>query len=425
MNLKKKKSSMRKNFIFLPLCVLIISLCCVFYTCSPEQKVIERQTIQIGESDTTTKNVVYYKAAKFRGRERTYLATDLSTIEKPASPNEFTQYFHNPPVRQDNTSTCWSFATTSFFESELKRLGRGEFKLSELYTVYWEFLEKARGFIQRKGDQLFTAGSEHNAVIARMKKYGAVPASAYSGLLPGQTEHDHSQLHKEIETYLMFCKKHGYWDEDKAISYVKSILNKYLGAPPETVQVEGRTITPKEYLDKVLQLPLDDYVSLISFKYIPFYTKGEFRVPDNWWHSEEYYNVPLDEFYDAIVGALKNGFTVDFGGDISEPGISGENDIAIIPTFDIHPQLIDQDSREFRYSEKTSTDDHAIHAVGIKDAGNHTWFLIKDSGGSAQRGLFPGYYMYRDDYVKLKMLMITVHKDAVTDLLAKFSQTNP
>jgi bleomycin hydrolase len=416
---------MRKSIIFLPLYVLIISLSYVFFTCSPEQKIIERQTIQIGESDITEKNVVYYKTAESRGREKTYLATDLSTIEKPASLDEFTQYFHNPPVRQDKTSTCWCFATTSFFESELKRLGRGEFKLSELYTVYWEFLEKARGFIQKKGDQLFTAGSEHNAVIARMKEYGAVPASAYSGLLPGQTEHDHSQLHKEIETYLMFCKEHGYWDEDKAVSYVKSILNKYLGSPPETVQVEGRTITPKEYLDEVLELPLDDYVSLISFKYIPFYTKGEFRVPDNWWHSEEYYNVPLDEFYDAIVRALKSGFTVDFGGDISEPGISGDDDIAIIPTFDIHPRLIDQDSREFRYSQKTSTDDHAIHAVGFKDVGDHTWFLIKDSGGSAQRGLFPGYYMYRDDYVKLKMLTITVHRDAVSDLLKKFGQTNP
>lgn len=424
MNSPRKEISMKRNTIFIPLSVLAICLCCALYMCSPEQKIIEKQTIQIGESDILDKNVVFYKTDEIRGRERTQLVTDLSGIEKPASLDEFTQYFHNPPVHQDRTSTCWCFATTSFFESELKRLGRGEFKISELYTVYWEFVEKARGFIQKKGDQLFTAGSEHNAVIARMKEYGAVPASAYSGLSPGQTEHDHSQLHEEIETYLMFCKEHSYWDEDKAVSYVKSILNEYLGVPPETVQVNGQTMTPKEYLDEILQIPLDDYVSFISFKYIPFYTKGEFRVPDNWWHSEEYYNVPLDEFYEAIVGALKNGYTVDLGGDISEPGISGDHDIAIIPTFDIHSRLIDQDSREFRFNQKTSTDDHSIHAVGIKEAGDRTWFLIKDSGGIAQRGHFPGYLMYRDDYVKLKMLTITVHKDAVPDLLAKFSQTN-
>lgn len=416
---------MKRNAIFRSLSVSVVFLCCVLNVCSPEQKIFERQTIQIGESDVLDKNVVFYKTSEHGGSERTFLTTDLSLVDKPASLDEFTQYFHNPPVRQHKTSTCWCFATTSFFESELRRLGRGEVKLSELYTVYWEFLEKARGFIQRKGDQLFTAGSEHNAVIGRMKEYGVIPASAYSGLLPGQTEHDHSQLHKEIKTYLMFCKEHGYWDEDKAVSYVKTILNKHLGTPPETIAVNGQTMTPKEYLDEILQIPLDDYVSLISFKYIPFYTKGEFRVPDNWWHSKEYYNVPLDDFFAAIVGALKNGYTVDFGGDISEPGINGDHDVAIIPTFDIHPRLIDQDSREFRFNQKTSTDDHSIHAVGIKEAGDHTWFLIKDSGGSAQSGQFPGYYFYRDDYVKLKMLTITVHKDAVSDLLAKFSQTTP
>ncbi len=420
-----KEKQMRRSTVSLAFCVLGLLLCCFLYTCSPEPKIIEKQTIQIGETDIQEKNTAVYETHEVRGEERTVLATDLSSIERPAALAEFTQYFHFPPVQQHRTSTCWCFATTSFFESELKRMGRGEFKLSELHTVYWEFLEKARGFILKKGDLRFTAGSEHNAVIARMKEYGAVPASDYTGLLPGQTEHDHSKLQREIERYLMFCKENGYWDEDKTVSYVRSILNKYLGPPPETIQVNGKTMTPKEYLDNILQLPLDDYVSLISFKYLPFYTKGEFKVPDNWWHSEEYFNVPLEEFYEAITSALQNGYTVAFGGDVSEPGISGDEDIAIIPTFDTHPKLIDQDSREFRFYIKTSTDDHAVHAVGIKEAGEHTWFLIKDSGGSAQQGQFPGYYMYRDDYVKLKMLTIMVHKDAVADLLAKFPRANP
>jgi bleomycin hydrolase len=253
-----------------------------------------------------------------------------------------------------------------------------------------------------------------------MKKHGAVPASAYSGLLPGQTEHDHGSLFRELRNYLTFCKENEYWDEEKAVEYVKSILNKHLGKPPETIEVDGKTMTPKEYLDDVLQLSLDDYVSLMSFKYAPFYTKGEFKVPDNWWHSKEYYNVPLDEFYTAALESLKNGYTVVFGGDISEPGIIGEDDMAVIPTFDTLPQLIDQDSREFRFNNRTSTDDHAIHAVGYKETSDHTWFLIKDSGGSAQRGQFPGYYLYRDDFVKLKMLVATVHKDAISGLLEKF-----
>ncbi len=411
---------MKKNLLLSAFAVVILSLALFLSSCSPEQQIIEKETLQIGDDSLQEKNSVVYKTRDRNGKESKSLSLDLSFVKKPSSLEEITQHFHTPPVRQFRTGTCWCFSTTSMLESELKRLGREEVKLSELYPVYWEFVEKTRGYIQAKGDQFLGHGSEHNAVFRQMKKHGAVPASTYSGLLPGQTEHDHGNLFREMRNYLTFCKENEYWDEEKAVEYVKSILNKHLGKPPETIEVNGQTMTPKEYMDNILQLPLDDYISLMSFKYEPFYTKGEFKVPDNWWRSKEYYNVPLEEFYAAILGALKDGYTVILGGDISEPGISGEDDIAIIPTFDTLPQLIDQDSREFRFNNRTSTDDHAIHAVGYQEIGDHTWFLIKDSGGSAHRGQFKGYYLYRDDYVKLKMLVATVHKDAVSDLLAKF-----
>lgn len=383
---------------------------------------IQKTVIQIGEREIQAKDEAIYKTREFNGHKREYLSLDFSKIDRPSSLADFQQVFHQPPIRQYRTGTCWSFATTSFLESELKRLGRGEFKLSEMYTVYWEYVEKVRRFIREKGNSFLGEGSEHNAVIARMKQYGAVPESAYTGLLPGKTEHDHSGLFAEINNYLEFCKKNEYWDEEKAVAYTKLILNKYLGEPPSVIEVNGQKMTPKEYLEKVLQLPLDDYVCFMSFKYLPFYTKGEYRAPDNWWHSQDYYNVPLDEFYQAIVNALKNGYSVALGGDVSEPGINGEEGLAIIPTFDILPSLIDQDSREFRFYNSTSTDDHAIHAVGIAEKGDHTWFLIKDSGASAHRGPYKGYLFFRDDFVRLKMLTFMVHKDAVADLLKKFEQ---
>ncbi|MDI6845899.1 MAG: C1 family peptidase [Candidatus Saccharicenans sp.] len=393
--------------------------------CQKPEKPVEQArpaVIQIGGREIQVKDEAIYKTREIEGRKHEYLSLDFSRIDRPASLDEFQKLYHQPPIRQYRTGTCWSFATTSFLESELKRLGRGEFKLSEMYTVYWEYVEKARRFIREKGNSFLGEGSEHNAVFLRMKEYGAVPASAYTGLLPGKTEHDHSALFKEISDYLDFCKKNDYWDEEKAVSYVKLILNKHLGEPPSVIEYNGQKMTPGEFLDNVLQLPLDDYVSLMSFKYIPFYTKGEYRAPDNWWHSQDYYNVPLEEFYQGIVNALKRGYTVALGGDVSEPGISGDEGLAIIPSFDILPSLIDQDSREFRFYNQTSFDDHAIHCVGLAERGDHTWFLIKDSGAGAHRGPYKGYLFYRDDYVKLKMLVFTVHKEAVPELLAKFEQ---
>ena len=58
--------------------------------------------------------------------------------------------------------------------------------------------------------------------------------------------------------------------------------------------------------------------------------------------------------------------------------------------------------------------------VGYTSVGGRDWFLIKDSARSSRWGKFDGYYFYRDDYVRLKMLTFAVHRDAVPDLLAKF-----
>ncbi len=352
--------------------------------------------------------------------DETILSMDFARISKPGGLEEFKPLYHTPPVQQGNTSTCWSFATTSLFETELKRLYGLEVKLSEMHTAYWEFVEKARRFIREKGNSALREGSEPNAVILRMKQYGAVRESDYTGLVGGATAYDHDSLHKELWACLEGFKARNDWDEAKALASVRVILDKHMGPPPETIEFDGRRLTPKEYLDQVLKLPLDDYVAFTSFKYTPFYKKGEYRVPDNWWHSQDYYNVPLGEFYGALTGALAKGFTVALAGDISEAGNYGPEDIAVIPSFDIPREFINQDAREFRFANKTSTDDHVLHLIGISKRPDGDWFLLKDSWQTAWQGRFKGYFFYRDDYVKLKMLTFLVHKDAVADLLAKF-----
>ncbi|MBC7185798.1 MAG: peptidase C1 [Calditrichaeota bacterium] len=365
-------------------------------------------------------DTVVYKVTEFQGKERAVLTLDFSTLAKPSSVESFAPLFHLPPLSQGRTGTCWAFAATSFLEAELKRLGRGETKLSEMYTVYHEYIEKARRFVREKGDSHFAQGSELNAVIERMKQYGAVPASAYLGRKADQEGHDHSKLEREMLDYLQFVKAHELWDEEQVLANIKMTLNKYLGEPPTTITVGKKTMTPREYLANVLRLPLDDYVSVMSTKAEPFYTKAEYKMPDNWWHSKEYYNVPLEEFYAALKKALQRGYTAALAADTSEPGKSGENDVAIVPTFDIPPAYINQDSREFRIYNRTTSDDHAIHVVGYQRIGDHDWFLIKDSGSSAFRGEHKGYFFFRDDYVRLKVLVFMVHKDAIPELLAKF-----
>ena len=346
---------------------------------------------------------------------------DFSNIQKPSSPDEFTKYWHTLPISQAITGTCWCFSTTSFFESEIYRLTKREIKLSELYTVYWEYVEKARRYVQERGNSAFGEGSESDAVPRIWRKYGVVPADAYSGMLPGQKFHDHSKMAGEMIGYLTSLKNSNSWDEAAAIATIKSILNHYLGEPPTTVRINGKEMTPREYLEKVVKLNLDDYVSLMSLMEKPYNQFVEYEVSDNWWHSKDYYNVPLDDFMKALKTAIRKGYTIALGGDNSEPGYEGHAGIAVVPTFDIPPEYIDENAREFRFSNQTTGDNHGIHIVGYLEKDGKDWYLIKDSASGVRNNNHPGYYFYQEDYVKLKMLDFMVHKDAIKDVV-KISQ---
>lgn len=361
---------------------------------------------------------VYIKGSP-TSAEADFLAIDLTGFEKPANPLEFTKFFHLPPVQQGDTGTCWSFAATSLLESELRRQGKPEVKLSELHTVYWEYVEKARRFVREKGNSFLGQGSEPNSALARIKQYGLVRGSDYTGLLDGRTAHDHRALFRDFRDYLNGLAASGDWDEARALAGVRAILDRHLGRPPDRITVDGRSLTPLQYLAELGLVP-DDYAAFVSFLYLPFYARGEFKVPDNWWRSADFHNLPLHEFSLAFLRALRKGYTATLAVDFTEPGYLGASDVAVVPTFDLPPSYIDQSSRELRFTNGTTTDDHAVHCVGYLESAKGNWFLIKDSWENAWWGQAKGYFFYHTDYLRLKALMFMVHKDAVKDVLEKF-----
>lgn len=169
---------------------------------------------------------------------------DYTGKDIPKSTDEFTTVWCNNPVAQGSTGTCWCFATTSFYESEIFRITKQKIKLSELYIVYWEYVEKAREYIRTRGKSAFGEGSETNAVARMMKKYGVVPLEAYSGMKPLQKFHSHSGMFKEMKQYLKSIKRDNAWHEKEALSTIKSIMNHYIGKPPKKVTVKGKEMTP-------------------------------------------------------------------------------------------------------------------------------------------------------------------------------------
>ncbi len=358
--------------------------------------------------------------AKMKEDDRKRIRFAFDSIVKPASPDIFAASFHFPPVPQYLTGTCWCFAGTSFLESEICRVTGQEIRLSEMYTVYYEYVEKARYFVHRRGDYDMGEGAETGEVPRIITLHGAVPLDAYPGQVDGE-KYDHTALYHEIRHYLAYVKDHNLWDENMVIGQVKVILNKYIGDPPETFMYAGRLMTPRLFADQVMGVEPGEYISVISSLTAPFHAQAEFESPDNWWHDSAYYNLPLDEWYAVVVNAVDSGYTVAITGDVSEPGWNGLEDAAVIPDFDIPQDHINQDSREYRIANYATTDDHCVHIVGHTVVDGRDWFLVKDSGSSSRLGRFPGYYFMRDDYLRLKMLTFTVHRDMIESLLDKMT----
>ncbi len=377
----------------------------------------ERDTGKFVEKKNAFRDKIKYENEKYSLSEKEKFIMDFQGTHLPGSKEEFETFWHNEPVSQGNSGMCWCYSTTSFFESEIYRTTGKKIKLSELHTVYWEYVEKARRYVQKLGNSLFAQGSMGNHIPIIWEKYGVVPAGMYTGKDAAQPFHDHSEMFSEMKAYLEHIKENKMWDEEIAINTIKKILNLYIGKPPETFKVDGREMTPKEYFKKVIRIDFDDYIDILSLLEKPYFQYVVYPVPDNWWKSDHYYNVPLDTFMLIIQNAVRHGYSIAIGGDVSEPGYYSYKEVAMVPSFDIPSEYIDENARQLRFSNQATTDDHGIHIVGYQEKAGDDWYLVKDSGSGSRNGPNPGYYFYHEDYIKLKMMDFMVHKDALKDIL--------
>lgn len=352
------------------------------------------------------------------------LKIDLTNVDYPKSIDEFKSIATNQPVSQGNSGTCWSFSTTSFYETEIFRQTKQVVDLSEMYIVYWEYIEKARRFVQKRGLSAFGEGSEANAVKRMMKMYGCVRQTDFSGLKNGKTVHNHSIMYEEMNNYLQSVKNTGAWNEALVLETIKAILNDYMGTPPNVISYQNKSISPLNYMTSCLKFNPDDIVDVMSFMEKPYWKQVEYEVPDNWWHDSTYYNVPLDVFMSIVKNATRKGYTFMVVGDVSEAGFDSFHNVALVPTFDIPSEYIDENARQFRFSNKTTTDDHGMHLVGYMEKNAKDWYLIKDSGsGSRNVGKESknfGYYFFHEDYIKLKMTTFGIHKDMLKEYMNNF-----
>ena len=335
-----------------------------------------------------------------------------------------------PVKSQDRTGTCWSFSTVSFMESELLRMGKGEFDLSEMFVVRNIYPEKASLYMRMQGNSRFSPGGTFHDVHTVFNKYGMVPESAFSGKQTKEEKHMHFEMDKVLKSMCdaLISNPNGKLS-DHWMDAIHGVLDAYLGERPETFTYKGKSYTPKSFAAS-LEINTDDYVELSSFTHHPWYNKFVLEIPDNWDYNQVY-NVPLDEMVATIKHALKSGYTVAWDADVSEKTFSHKNGVAIIPaknwgelSASERNQLFDAPAEELNvtpeirqtsFDNYETTDDHLMHIVGLaKDQNGKPYFMVKNSWGS-ETNQCGGFVYTSEAYIRYKTIHILLHKDALPE----------
>ena len=317
---------------------------------------------------------------------------------------------HLPVISQGSTGTCWSFATVSFLECEIIRNGYKETDLSEIYFVNYGYLNKANKYLLYNGENSFSQGGQAHDVFDVLRQNGMVTYDAF----PGEKvdgKYRHGDLVKELKTEVNDLNEEKEDFDASDLETLNPILKKHLGKIPDKVKTEDGRFTPVEFAENFKINP-DDYVELSSYTHHPFYKAFVLEVPDNWSHGL-YYNLPIDELMEVMFYSLNNNYTVCWDGDTSEKTFLHKSGKADLPENQIGK--VDQELRQETFFNRTTTDDHLMHIVGLsKDAKGRTCFYTKNSWG-AESNDFGGYLHITEDYVRLKTLAILVHKNAIPE----------
>jgi bleomycin hydrolase len=372
------------------------------------------------------------------------LSQEKKTEEKkPATGYNFTvikELKCTPVKNQSSSGTCWSFSALSFIESELLRLGKDEYDLSEMFVSRDNYEKKADKYVRLHGTINFAGGGSFEDVMETLRTAGIVPEEVYSGINYGGTTHDHIELDRVTKAYaeavikgrkLTKAWKNGF----------NGILDAYYGNYPAHFTYKGNSYTPQSFAQS-LGLNMDDYVGITSYTHHPFYKPFIIEIPDNYiWGLN--YNVTIDELIEIIDNSIEQGYTVAWASDVSERGFQYRNGIAVVPDFEVNSLngtdrnrwenlsktereteilkldkpvtelKITQELRQEAFDNYETTDDHGMHITGIaKDQNGAKFYKVKNSWGT-DGSEYAGFFYVSENYVRYKTMNILINKNAI------------
>ncbi|MBR5391695.1 MAG: aminopeptidase [Prevotella sp.] len=345
---------------------------------------------------------------------------------------------------QNRSGTCWNFSTLSYFEAEiLKKTGK-TYNLCESFVCNKTYMDRAIQVVRLHGDCQFAQGGSAYDPLFCLQNYGICPEEAMpaAGSLYGDTLFNFNEFFSLLEPYVNAVAR----NSAKKISSqwkvgFQGILDAYLGKCPENFTYQGKSYTPQSFAAS-LGLDFDDYVTVTSYTHHPFYTRFAVEVQDNW-RNPLSWNLPMDEMMRIIDNAIEQGYTVAWGGDVSEDGFTRQglayaidnkaaetslagSDMAkwLKLTAAAKKSQIDamgckvpeitptQEMRQERFDNWELTDDHGMLIYGIaKDQNGKEYYMVKNSWG--ETGEYKGIWYMTKAFIAANTMDYMVNKNAI------------
>lgn len=347
---------------------------------------------------------------------------------------------------QNRSGTCWDYSTLSFFEAELLRKTNKTFDLCEAFVANKTYMDRAIQVVRLHGDCQFAQGGSAYDPLFAIQHYGICPEDAMprTGSLYGDTLFNFNEFFNVMSPYVAAVAKSNASKLSPAWKNgLQGILDSYLGKCPESFKYEGKTYTPKSFaaaigLDSVA---CNEYVSFTSYTHHPFWTTFAVEVQDNW-RNPLSWNVPIEDLGRIIDNAIMNGYTVAWGGDVSEEGFTRTGLAYAVDTKKAQslagsdmarwlkltrtqktsmldslgctvPEIVPtQEMRQERFDNWELTDDHGMLIFGIaKDQNGKEYYMVKNSWG--ETGDYKGIWYMTKNFIAANTMDYMVNKNAI------------
>jgi len=351
---------------------------------------------------------------------------------------------------QNRSGTCWDYSTLSFFEAEILKATGKTYDLCESFVANKDYMDRAVQVVRLHGDCQFAQGGSAYDVYYVLKNYGICPEDAmpFPGSLYGDSLNNFNEFFGQLEPYVAGIAR----SKANKISNqwkvgLQGILDAYLGKCPESFTYQGKKYTPKSFAAS-LGLNWDNYVSITSYSHKPYYTQYAVEVQDNW-RNPLSWNLPMEDMARIIENAIMNGYTVAWGGDVSEPGFTRKGLAYFYDTKKMESlsgsdmarwlkmspakrtNLVDSlgctvpeleptaEQRQQRFDNWELTDDHGMLIYGIaKDQNGKEYYMVKNSWG--ETGDYKGTWYMTKNFIIANTMDYMVNKNAIPkDILKK------